>query len=120
MGVGLGAVMALYTTWRHPGKFERALMQSGRFLTDVGDHGLGPDWDTLIGFVNSIRETPMLPKVIYLSCGVFDSMIYYNRTMAHIWEREPVHFRYVESKDGHNCFMARSFTRRINVDVPAI
>ena len=44
----------------------------------------------------------MLPKTIYLSCGVFDSMIYYNRTMAHIWEREPVQFRYVESKDGHN------------------
>lgn len=103
MGVGLSAVMALYTTWRHPGTFERALLQSGRFIfTDVGDHGLGTDWDALVGFVNSIREAPMLPKTIYLSCGVFDSMIYYNRTMAHIWEREPVHFRYVESKDGHN------------------
>ena len=44
-------------------KFREALMQSGRFLfTDVGDHGLGPDWDALVGFVNSIRETPMLPK----------------------------------------------------------
>lgn len=103
MGVGLGAVMALYTTWRHPGTFEKAVLQSGRFIfTDVGDHGLGSDWDALVGFVNSIRETPMLPKTIYLSCGVFDSMIYYNRTMAHIWEREPIRFRYVESKDGHN------------------
>ncbi len=103
MGVGLGAVAALYTSWRHPHTFERALLQSGRFIfTDVGDHGLGADWDSMVGFVNSIRETPTLPKKIYLSCGVFDSMIYYNRTMAHIWEREPIQFRYVESNDGHN------------------
>ncbi len=103
MGVGLGAIAALYTTWRHPHVFEKVLLQSGRFLfTDIGDHGLGDDWSPMVNFVNSIRETPVLPKSIYLSCGVFDEMIYYNRTMAHIWEREPVHFRYVESKDGHN------------------
>ena len=103
MGVDLGAITALYTTWRHSNTFDNVLLQSGRFIfTDVGDHGLGSDWDSMVNFVNSIRETPTLPKTIYLSCGIFDPMIYYNRTMAHSWEREDIRFRYVESKDGHN------------------
>jgi enterochelin esterase family protein len=102
-GVGLGAVAALHTQWRHPETFGKLLLQSGAFVfTDIGDHGRGTEWDSIVDFINSLRDTPNQNGTIYLSCGVFDSLIYHNRTMAHLWEPTNIKLRYVESKDGHN------------------
>lgn len=100
---GLGAVAALYTHWRHPELFGKLLLQSGSFyFTDIGEHEWGTKWDPVVEFVNGYREHPGHTPAIFLSCGVFDQNIYYNRTMAHLWTSQDATLRYVESQDGHN------------------
>lgn len=103
LGAGLGAVAALHTHWRHPELFGKLLLQAGHFyFTDVGEHDWGSDWDDVVEFINEYREYSGTIPAIFLSCGVFDQNIYYNRTMAHLWMSQESNLRYVESQDGHN------------------
>lgn len=103
LGSGLAAVAALYTHWRHPELFGKLLLQAGHFyFTDIGEHDWGADWDPVVEFINEYREHPGSTPAIFLSCGVFDQNIYYNRTMAHLWTSQESSLRYVESQDGHN------------------
>jgi enterochelin esterase family protein len=104
MGASFGAVSSLYTAWRNPQVFNKILLQSGSFaFTDIGEHGRGELWDPVVEFVNSVRETPkVIQGKMYISCGVYESLIYYNRTLAPIFKENGVDVRYVESRDGHN------------------
>lgn len=104
MGASFGGVSSLFTAWRYPNVFKKLLLQSGSFaFTDIGDHGRGELWDPVVEFVNALREDPSsIDGQIYMSCGVFESLIYYNRTLAPLFRKRGLNIRYVESKDGHN------------------
>ncbi len=109
MGASFGGVASLWTAWNRPDTFGRLLLQSGSFVfTDVGDHGRGPLWDPVVAFINQFRTNLTRPvaglsdRRIFMSCGVFESLIHYNRSLAPGLRRAGVPTRFVEAQDGHN------------------
>ena len=104
VGASFGGVAALSTAWRRPGVFGRLLLQSGSFaFTDIGDHDRGPAFDRVVEFVNAFRAAPGKPSErVFVTCGTYESMIYYNRSMVPLLERTGMDVRYVEARDGHN------------------
>lgn len=115
MGASFGAVSSLYTAWTYPGKFGRLLLQSGSFaFTDIGRHDRGPLWDPIVKFTNAFRAdpgrinlkattgTPAQPTRVFMSCGTFEGLIYYNRSLNPLLRDAGMQVRYVESQDGHN------------------
>jgi enterochelin esterase family protein len=105
MGASFGAVASLAAAWRYPGFFNSLLLQSGSFaFTDIGsEHDRGPLFDPIVEFVNAFRENPGKPvDKVYLSCGIYESLIYYNRSMVPFLERTGMEVRYHEARDGHN------------------
>jgi enterochelin esterase family protein len=104
MGASFGAVASLSTAWRHPGTFGRLLLQSGSFaFSDIGHHRRGPVFDPVARFVNEFRENPGLPaERIFVSCGIYESLIYENRSLVPLLQSTGMEVRYVEARDGHN------------------
>ncbi|HEX4386378.1 MAG TPA: alpha/beta hydrolase-fold protein [Myxococcales bacterium] len=105
MGASFGAVAAFSTAWRYPGKWGRLLLQSGSFaFTDIGKHNRrGPLFDRVVEFVNAYREKPTaVSERVFMSCGVFESLIYENRSMLPMLSATGMEVRLVESRDGHN------------------
>ena len=104
MGSSFGAVAALSTAWRHSGAFGNLLLQSGSFaFTDIGEHDRGPAFDPVVDFVNEFRANPGRPADrIFLSCGTYESLIYYNRSMVPLLQDTGMAVKYVEARDGHN------------------
>ena len=69
--------------------------------TRKGDGNRMP-MDEFLGFVNAFRAKPGRPaEKVFLSCGVYESLIYENRSMAPFLERAGMEVRFVESRDGH-------------------
>ncbi|MEM7160447.1 MAG: alpha/beta hydrolase-fold protein [Myxococcota bacterium] len=104
MGASFGAVASLSTAWRHPGKFGRLLLQSGSFaFTDIGNHKRGPAFDRVVEFVNAFRDAPGRPsEQVYLSCGMYESLIYENRSLVPLLQTTGMDCRYEWVRDGHN------------------
>ena len=105
MGASFGGVTSLFTAWSYPGIFGRLLLQSGSFaFTDIGRHDRGPLWDPVVAFVNQLRAEPsrLVSRRIYMSCGQFESLIYYTRSLAPLLRAAGHDLRFVESRDGHN------------------
>ncbi len=104
MGASFGAVAALAAAWRAPGAWGRLLLQSGSFaFTDVGEHTRAPVFDPVVGFVNAFRADPRrVADRVFMSCGVYESLIYENRSMVPLLQSTGMNVRYVESRDGHN------------------
>jgi enterochelin esterase-like enzyme len=104
IGASFGGVSSLYTAWRYPGKFGRLLLSSGSFVfTDIGRHDRGPLWDPVVRFTNEFRSNPgKVNAKIFLSCGTFESLIYYNRSLVPLLRDAGLSVRYVEAQDGHN------------------
>ena len=104
MGASFGAVAALSAAWRRQGVFGNLLLQSGSFaFTDIGAHDRGEPWDPVVGFVNALRREPGRPaERIYLSCGTYESLIYYNRSLVPLLQSTGVSLRFTEARDGHN------------------
>jgi enterochelin esterase family protein len=105
MGASFGAVASLSAAWRHPGTFGRLLLQSGSFaFTDIGRrHARGPLFDPVVDFVNAFRANPGRPaERLFVSCGVYESLIYENRSLVPLLQASGMDVRYVESRDGHN------------------
>ena len=105
MGASFGGVSSLFAAWKYPGVFNRLLLQSGSFaFTDIGEHNRGPLWDPVVEFINEFREdTSALEGRIFMSCGTFESLIYFNRSLAPlIQSNRDVDLLYLESQDGHN------------------
>ncbi len=105
MGASFGAVASLATAWRYPGTFGRLLLLSGSFaFTDIGDqHQRGPTFDPVVRFVNSFRNEPGKPsEKVFLGCGIYESLIYENRSMLPLLQATGMDVRYVEARDGHN------------------
>ena len=104
MGASFGAVASFATAWTYPGQFGRLLLQSGSFaFTDIGESFRGPAFAPIVEFMNQVRETPGRPsEKVFLSCGVYESLIYENRSFLPVLQRSGMDVRFVESRDGHN------------------
>jgi enterochelin esterase-like enzyme len=103
MGASLGAVASLHCAWRYPGRFGRLLLQSGSFVfSDLGGHGRGPVFEPVARFVNAFRRAPGRPAGrCYMSCGIYESLIYENRSLLPVLARS-LEVRLEEVNDGHN------------------
>ena len=104
MGASFGAVASLAASWRYPDRFGRLLLQSGSFaFTDIGEQRRGPAFDPVVKFVNAFRAAPGTPsEKIFMSCGMYESLIYENRSMLPLLQSTGMEVRYTESRDGHN------------------
>jgi len=105
MGASFGAVATLSTAWRHPGVFGRLLLQSGSFaFTDIGtDHPRSSAFDPVVEFVNAFRKDPGRPSErVFMSCGMYESLIYENRSMLPVLQKTGMAVRFREARDGHN------------------
>jgi enterochelin esterase family protein len=105
MGASFGAVASLATALYRPGFYGRLLVQSGSFaFTDIGDRNArGPLFDPIVQLMNHYRAEPAaMSERIYMSCGMYESLIYENRSLAPILAATGMEVRYVESRDGHN------------------
>ena len=104
MGASFGAVASLSTVWRYPDVFGSLLLQSGSFaFTDIGDHSRSSAFDEVVRFMNAFREEPGKPaQKMYVSCGVYESLIYENRSLVPFLLEQGIDVRYSEARDGHN------------------
>jgi len=104
MGASFGAVASLATAWRHPGVFGKLLLLSGSFgFTDIGPHHRGPAFDPVVEFMNEFRQTPGRPSGrIFLACGIYESLIYENRSIVPLLQAHDMEVRFREVPDGHN------------------
>ena len=104
MGASFGAVASLAAAARFPGFYGRLLLQSGSFaFTDVGRSRREPAFDPVVEFVNRFRARPArVAERAYLSCGIYESLIYENRSLLPVLQGAGMEVRYAESRDGHN------------------
>jgi enterochelin esterase family protein len=104
MGASFGGVASLYTAWRHEGVYGKLLLESGSFAySDVGEHRRGPVFDPVVEFMNEFRKAPGAPaQQLYVSCGIYESLIYENRALLAVLQDKGLHVRYREVPDGHN------------------
>jgi len=104
MGASFGGVSALHTAWRFPHLFGRLLLQSGSFaFSDIGRHERGPVFDPVVRFMNEFREQPGLPaEKMYMSCGIYESLIYENRSLLPKLQKQGIDVRFEEARDAHN------------------
>jgi enterochelin esterase family protein len=105
MGASFGAVASLSTAWRYPDRFGRLLLQSGSFaFSDLGErHSRGPAFDPVVRFINAFREKPGRPaEKLFVSCGIFESLIYENRSLVPLLLASGLEVRFEEARDGHN------------------
>ncbi len=104
MGASLGAVASLSTAIRFPGFYGRLLLQSGSFaFSDIGPQRRGPIFDPIADMVNSFRAHPSaVSGRVFVSCGMYESLIYENRSLVPLLEKTGMDVSYVEARDGHN------------------
>jgi len=104
MGASLGGVASLHTARQYPNRFGQLLLQSGSFaFSDLGKHQKGPIFDPVVRFVNEYRKNPFaLAEKIYLSCGIYESLIYENRSLVPLLQAQGMQVRFEEARDAHN------------------
>ncbi len=104
MGASFGGVAALHAAWRKPGCFGNLLLQSGSFaFSDIGRHKRGPVFDPVVRFMNEFRAQPDRPADrVFMSCGMYESLIYENRSLVPHLQSKGVDVRFEEARDAHN------------------
>ncbi|MDH3612665.1 MAG: alpha/beta hydrolase-fold protein [Gammaproteobacteria bacterium] len=104
MGASFGGVAALHAAWRFPEQFGSLLLQSGSFaFSDLGRHRRGPVFDPVVRFMNEFREHPGRPADrIFMSCGMYESLIYENRSLVPHLQAQGMELRFEEARDAHN------------------
>ena len=105
MGASFGAVACLATAWQFPGFYGRLLLQSGSFaFTDIrGGSRRGPLFDPVVTFVNELRkDVKPFSERLFVSCGVYESLIYENRSLVPLLDQSGMEVHFVEARDGHN------------------
>jgi enterochelin esterase-like enzyme len=104
MGASFGGVTSLFSAWTRPGVFGKLLLQSGSFVfTDIGHHGRSELFDPVVDFVNAFRHNPArIDARVFLSCGTFESLIWFNRSLKPLLQDAGLDVRFVEAQDGHN------------------
>jgi enterochelin esterase-like enzyme len=109
MGASFGGVAALAAAVHYPQQFGRLLLQSGSFaFTDIGPSRRGPAFEPVVEFVNAFRDAPSrVSERIFLSCGVYESLIYENRSLVPILQSTGMDVRYVARAMGARAAWAR-------------
>ncbi|MFO1011174.1 MAG: alpha/beta hydrolase-fold protein [Planctomycetota bacterium] len=104
MGASFGGVASLHAAWKYPRFFDLLALQSGSFVfTDIGDHQRGPLFDPVVKWVNEFRKAPGRPSErLYVSCGKYESLIYYNRSLVPLLQGTGMQVQFSEAPDGHN------------------
>jgi enterochelin esterase family protein len=105
MGASFGGVASFSTAVRYPGFWGRLLLQSGSFaFTDIGHtNHRGPRFDPVVKFMNAYRANPSaVSERVFVSCGVYESLIYENRSLVPLLDETGMEVRFVEARDGHN------------------
>lgn len=104
MGASLGAVAALHAASKYPLRFGQLLLQSGSFaFSDLGHHQKGPVFDPVVRFINEYRKRPfLLAEQIYMSCGIYESLIYENRSLLPLLQSQGMKVNFEEARDAHN------------------
>jgi enterochelin esterase-like enzyme len=104
MGASFGGVAALSVAWRRPGVFGKLLLQSGSFaFTDIGTHTRGAAFDPVVAFMNKFRSDPGKPsQQVFVSCGMYETLIYENRSIVPLLQGMGMDVRYRWARDGHN------------------
>jgi len=105
MGASFGGVATLSTAVRYPNYWGRLLLQSGSFaFTDIGHQNhRGPRFNPVVRFMNAFREKPVaVSERVFVSCGVYESLIYENRSLVPLLDETGMQVRFVEARDGHN------------------
>ena len=105
MGASFGAVAALSTAWRHPDCFGRLLLQSGLVRLHRHRRATRAARSSIRWSSSSTRSatspSPVAERV-FVSCGIYESLIYENRSLVPLLQRTGMDVRYVEARDGHN------------------
>jgi len=104
LGASLGGVASLHTARTYPNRFGQLLLQSGSFaFSDLGQHQKGPVFDPVVRFVNEYRKNPFaLAEKVYMSCGIYESLIYENRSLVPLLQAQGMQVRFEEARDAHN------------------
>jgi enterochelin esterase family protein len=104
LGASFGGVASLHAAWRNPGLFGRLLLQSGSYaFSDIGRHQRGAVFDPVVRFMNEFREQPGRPADrIYVSCGIYESLIYENRSLVPRLQAQGIEVKFEEARDAHN------------------
>jgi len=94
----------LAAAWRNPGIFGGLILQSGSFaFSDIGNGTRGAVFDPVVRFMNAFRDNPGRPAdKLFVSCGVYESLIYENRSMVPLFQATGMEVQFVEARDGHN------------------
>ena len=103
-GASLGGVASLHAASRYPKLFGQLLLQSGSFaFSDLGRHKRDPVFDPVVRFVNEYRSNPFpLAEKIYMSCGIYESLIYENRSLLPVLQDQGMQLFFEEARDAHN------------------
>ncbi|MEI6130108.1 MAG: enterochelin esterase, partial [Planctomycetota bacterium] len=60
-------------------------------------------FDPVVKFLNAFRRAPgRFCEQAFVSCGVYESLIYYHRAMVPLLQESGVQVRAREANDGHN------------------
>ena len=104
LGASFGGVAALHAAWKYPDLYGNLLLQSGSFaFSDLGRHKRSEVFDPVVRFMNTFREQPGWPaNKIYMSCGVYESLIYENRSLVPRLQAQGIEVRFEEARDAHN------------------
>ena len=73
-------------------------------LTDIGDlRGEDPAFAPVVKFMNRYRTKPLrMVDRMFQSCGVYEPLIVFNRSMVPVFTETGMTVNYVESRDGHS------------------
>jgi enterochelin esterase family protein len=104
LGASLGAVASFAAACERPGTFGRLLLQSGTFaFRDIGAHRRETFLEPVVALVNAFRRDPRpVSERVFVSCGVYESLVYENRSFLPSLQASGMDVRYVEARDGHN------------------
>lgn len=104
LGASFGAVASLATAWQHPGCYGRLLLQSGSFaFTDIGHPTREEVFYPVVELMGRLRREPRKPaEKIFVSCGIYESLIYENRSLVPLLQSTGAEVRFREARDGHN------------------
>jgi len=103
-GASLGGVACLHAASLYPGMFGQLLLQSGSFaFSDLGHHRKGPVFDPVVRFMNGYRRRPFaVAEKIFMSCGIYESLIYENRSLVPLLQAQGMQVNFQEARDAHN------------------
>lgn len=119
-GASFGAVASLSAAAHAPGTFGHLLLQSGSFAGAGTGCWPRPEalWQPIKRFVRSFIANPsVVAERIYVSCGVYESLICENRGIVPVLESTGMDVTFDESLDGHNW---ASWRDRLGVALPAL